>query len=116
MEVIKLSCGKCNSKCEEKDEKKPAKKGAAKKEKVEGKCVGAIEHYYSKLGVGIVKLKDKLAVGDKVKIKGHTTDIDQTVDSIQINHEDVQDAKKGDIVGIKVSDKVREEDCVYLVK
>jgi len=106
--VIKLSCGKC--------EEKPAKKGAIKKDKVEGKCVGAIEHYYSKLGVGIVKLNDKLAVGDKVKIKGHTTDIDQTVDSIQINHEDVQDAKKGDVVGIKVSDKVREEDCVYLVK
>lgn len=103
-----MSCGKC--------EEKPAKKGAAKKEKVEGKCVGCIEHYYSKLGVGIVKLKDELTVGDKVKIKGHTTDIDQTVDSIQINHEDVKEAKKGDVIGIKVSDKVREDDAVYKVK
>lgn len=105
-----MSCGKCSTRGGE----KPAKKGTAKKE--EGKCVGCIEHYYSKLGVGIVKLKDKLAVGDKVKIKGHTTDIDQTVDSIQINHEDVEEAKKGDVVGIKVSDKVREDDAVYKVK
>ena len=103
-----MSCGKC--------EEKPAEKGAAKKEKTEGKCVGCIEHYYSKLGVGIVKLKDKIAVGDKVKIKGHTTDIEQTVDSIQINHKDVESAKKGDVVGVKVSDKVREEDAVYKVK
>ena len=105
-----MSCGKC--------EEKPAKKGAAKKaeKKVEGKCVGCIEHYYSKLGVGIVKLKDKLTVGDKVKIKGHTTEIDQSVDSIQINHADVQEAKKGDVVGIKVSDKVREDDAVYKVE
>ena len=102
-----MSCGKC--------EEKPAKKGAAKKEKEEGKCVGCIEHYYSKLGVGIVKLKDKLAVGDKVKIKGHTTDIEQTVDSIQVNHADVKEAKKGDVVGVKVSDKVREDDAVYKV-
>ena len=107
--MIKLSCGKC--------EEKPAKgkKAEKKAEKEEGKCVGCVEHYYSKLGVGIVKLKDKLAVGDKVKIKGHTTDINQTVDSIQINHEDVKEAKKGDVVGIKVSDKVREDDAVYKV-
>ena len=109
-----MSCGKC--------EEKPAKKVAAKKEKaekeekVEGKCIGCIEHYYSKLGVGIIKLKDKLAVGDKVKIKGHTTDIDQTIDSIQINHADVEEAKKGDVVGIKVPDKVREDDAVYKAK
>jgi len=78
-----------------------------------GKPVGEIEHYYSKIGVGIVKLKDTLKVGDKIKIKGHTTDIEQTVDSIQINHQDVQEVKKGDVVGIKVSDKVREDDVVY---
>lgn len=96
-----------------KEEEKKAEKVS---EKVEGKCVGGVEHYYSHLGVGIIKLKDTLKVGDKVKIKGHTTDIDQDVDSIQINHEDVQEAKKGDIVGIKVSDKVREDDAVYKVE
>ncbi len=107
-----MSCGKCSTKCEE----KPAKGKKAEKEKEEGKCVGCIEHYYSKLGVGIVKLKDTLKVGDKIKIKGHTTDIEETVDSIQINHEDVKEAKKGDVVGLKVSDKVREDDAVYKVK
>jgi len=106
-----LSCGKCSAKGGE----KPAKgKKAEKKE--EGKCIGCVEHYYSKLGVGIVKLKDTLKKGDKIKIKGHTTDLEESVDSIQINHEDVEEAKKGDIVGIKVSDKVREDDAVYMLK
>lgn len=106
-----MSCGKCE------DEEKPASKASpSKAEEKMGKPVGKIEHYYSKLGVGIVKLNGGLKVGDKIKIKGHTTDIDQTVDSIQINHEDVESAKKGDVIGVKVSDKVREDDKVYKVK
>jgi len=83
------------------------------KEEGLGKPIGAITHYYGHLGVGIIKLNDTLKTGDKIKIKGHTTDIDQTVDSIQIDHKDVPEAKKGDIVGIKVSDHVREDDQVY---
>lgn len=84
-------------------------------EKEESKPIGAITHYYSKIGVGIVELEGELKVGDKVKIKGHSTDIEQDIDSIQINHEDVQEAKKGDVVGLKVPDKVREGDKVYKV-
>lgn len=84
------------------------------KKEAKEKPIGKIEHYYSKLGVGIVKLSDTLKVSDKIKIQGHTTDIEQTVDSIQINHTDVQEAKKGDVVGIKVEDKVREDDQVYI--
>lgn len=104
-----MSCGKC--------EEKPVKgKEAEKEKKEEGKCIGCVEHYYSKLGVGIVKLKEPLKKGDKIKIKGHTTDLEEDVDSIQINHEDVGEAKKGDVIGIKVSDKVREDDAVYKVK
>lgn len=80
----------------------------------EGKPIGKISHFYSKIGVGIVELTDTLKVGEKIKILGHSTEIDQDVDSIQINHEDVQEAKKGDVIGIKVSDKVREGDKVYL--
>ena len=102
-----MSCGKC--------EEKPAK-GKKVEKKEEGKCVGCVEHYYSKLGVGIVKLKEPLKKGDKIKIKGHTTDLEEDVDSIQINHEDVDEAKKGDVIGIKVPDKVREDDAVYKVK
>ena len=78
-----------------------------------GKPIGEVTHFYSKIGVGIVKLTDALKVGDKVKIQGHSTDIEQDVDSIQVDHKDVQDAKKGDVVGLKVTDKVREGDKVY---
>ncbi len=81
----------------------------------EGKLIGAISHYYSKIGVGIVDLKDSLKVGDKVKIKGHSTDIEQDIDSIQIDHAEVPEAKKGDVIGLKVADKVREGDAIYKV-
>ena len=98
------------------EEEKEKKKKAKKVEKAEGEEIGEIEHYYSKLSVGIVKLKKGLKVGDKIKIKGHTTDIEQTIDSIQIQHKDVESAEKGDVIGVKVTDKVREDDAVYKVK
>lgn len=87
---------------------------AEKKE--QGKPIGAIDHYYSKIGVGIVKLESTLKVGDKIQIKGHSTDIEQDVDSIQIDHAEVPEAKKGDVVGLKVTDKVREGDKIYIVE
>lgn len=77
------------------------------------KTLGEITHYYSKIGVAIVELKDTLKVGEKIKIKGHSTEFDQNVDSIQIDHKEVEEAKKGDVVGMKVNDKVREGDVVY---
>ena len=83
------------------------------KEESPGKQIGEVTHFYSKIGVGIIKLADTLKVGDKIKIQGHSTDIEQDVDSIQVDHKDVQDAKKGDVVGLKVTDKVREGDKVY---
>ena len=79
-----------------------------------GKPIGKITHYYSNIGVGIIELSDSLKVGDKIRIKGHTTDIEETVDSMQIDHKDVEEAKKGDVIGIKVPDHVRETDQVYL--
>lgn len=79
----------------------------------EGQVIGKVTHYYTKIGVGIVELADTLKTGDKIKIKGHSTDLEQTVDSIQINHAEVAEAKKGDVVGIKVADHVREGDKVY---
>ena len=78
--------------------------------------VGEITHYYDKLGVGIIKLKSALKKGDSVKIKGATTDFDQTIDSMQLDHSDVEGGKKGDELGVKVSQKVREGDKVYLAK
>lgn len=96
------------------EEKKTSKAPSAEDSaKTEGKPIGKITHYYSKIGVGIIELKSGLKVGDKIKIKGHSTDIEQDIDSIQIDHKDVETAKKGDVIGLKVSDKVREGDQAY---
>lgn len=77
--------------------------------------IGEITHYFSHISVGIVELSAPLATGASVHIKGHTTDFAQTVDEIQVDHKPVESAKKGDVVGIKVKDHVREGDEVFLV-
>lgn len=82
---------------------------------MEEKLIGKITHYYGKIGVGIVELVSTLKVGDKIHIKGHSTDFEQTVDSIQVEHENVEVAKKGEVIGLKVKDKVHEGDEVYLI-
>ena len=80
----------------------------------EEKLVGKITHYYNAIGVGIIELSGALKAGDTIHIKGKVTDFEQTVDSIQIEHEPVEKAKKGDVVGIKAKEKVKEGDEVYL--
>lgn len=77
--------------------------------------IGKITHYYSGIGVAAIKLSKPIKVGDKIKIKGATTDFEQTVNSMQINHKDVKTAKKGDEIGIKVKDRVRKSDKVFKV-
>lgn len=77
--------------------------------------IGEITHYYGHIGVGIVKLSGKLAVGDKIHIKGHSEDFEQVVESMQIEHKQVESAKKGDLVGLKVTQKVHEGDKVYKI-
>lgn len=81
----------------------------------EEKEIGKITHYFGKISVGIIELADTLKVGDKIHFKGNSTDFEQEVSSIQIEHEDVPEAKKGDSVGIKVNQQVREGDMVYLI-
>ena len=78
------------------------------------KKVGEIAHYFGKIGVAAVNVKAEIKVGDILHIKGHTTDFEQAVDSMQIEHESVPKAKKGDDIGIKVKDHVREGDEVFL--
>lgn len=75
--------------------------------------VGKVTHYYSKLGVAIVELAAPLKVGDTLHYKGHTTDFEDTVSSMEIEHKGVEEAKKGDVVGIKVREKVRDGDHVF---
>jgi putative protease len=82
----------------------------------EEKAIGKVSGYFSHVGVAAIKLSSGLKVGDKVHIKGHTTDLTEKVASIQIEGKVVKDAKKGDHIGIKVPDKVRPNDSVFLVK
>jgi hypothetical protein len=80
------------------------------------KEVGSITHYFTKIGVAIVDLTDRLSVGDRILVKGMTTNVEQTVDSMQIEHKDVRIAEVGQSIGLKVSDRVREGDTVYKVE
>ncbi|TKJ27053.1 MAG: translation elongation factor-like protein [Hadesarchaea archaeon B3_Hades] len=80
---------------------------------VEKKLVGKISHYFTKIGVGVIELSDELKVGDRISIEGATTNIQQTVDSMEIEHENVQSAGAGQSIGMKVEQRVREEDLVY---
>ncbi len=80
---------------------------------VEKKPVGKISHYFTNIGVGVIELSDELKVGDQVSIEGATTNIQQTVDSMEIEHENVQSAGAGQSIGMKVKDRVREGDLVY---
>jgi len=75
--------------------------------------VGKVTHFFSKINVAVVELTAPLFVGDKVRIQGPTTDFEQTVQSMQIEHEDVKTAKKGQSIGLKVDERVRENDTVY---
>lgn len=81
---------------------------------MEEKLVGKITHYYNGIGVGIVELSDKLKKGDAIHIKGKSTDFEQTIDSMQIEHDQIDEGEKGDVVGIRVKEKVKEGDEVYL--
>lgn len=79
------------------------------------KEVGKVTHYFSEIEVAVFKLNGTIKVGDKIKITGHTTDFEQELKEMQVDHKAVESAKKGDDVGAKVKDKVREGDTVYLV-
>lgn len=75
--------------------------------------IGHVTHYYGHIGVATLDLEEKLRVGERVHIKGHSTDLEQPVLSMQIDHQSVMEAKPGDPVAIKVAEHVREHDVVY---
>lgn len=75
--------------------------------------VATVADYFANIGVVALNVTDTIEVGDKLHFKGHTTDFTQEVKSMQIENDPVEKAGKGDSVGIKVSDRVREHDNVY---
>lgn len=77
--------------------------------------VGKVTHFFSKIGVAVIQVKDKIKKGDKIHIRGHTTDFIQKVESMQINHKPINEANPGDDIGLKVKEKVREGDIVYKI-
>jgi translation elongation factor EF-1alpha len=78
--------------------------------------IGRVTHYFSRINVGVVELtKGSLKVGDTIHIKGHTTDLYQKIESMQMEHAPVQSAKKGESFGLEVDSQVRQHDLVYLV-
>lgn len=80
------------------------------------KEIGKVTHFFTNINVAVIELSDTLKLGDKIHIKGATTDFEQIVDSMQIEHKNVEEAKKGDSIGLKVSDRVREGDKVFKVE
>lgn len=75
--------------------------------------IGRITHFFSKINVAVIELKAPLKVGDTIVIKGPTTDSQQVVDSMQIEHQNVQAALAGQSIGMKVAQRVRETDAVF---
>jgi translation elongation factor EF-1alpha len=78
------------------------------------KQIGTVSHFFTHISVAGIELTDTLRVGDTIRIKGHTSDFTQTVDSMQIEHDQVEQAGPGDSIGIKVKDRVRPGDQVFL--
>jgi len=77
--------------------------------------IGSIGNYYSKISVAVIDLTGKIAVGDTIRVKGATTDFRQKVDSMQVEHANVQNAGPEQSIGLKVVDKVRKGDLVYKI-
>lgn len=80
-------------------------------------ALGVVTHYYSHLGVAVIQLnKGTLRVGNTIHVKGHSTDFSQAIESMEYEHQHINEASAGQSVGLKVNDHVREHDIVYLLK
>ena len=77
--------------------------------------IGKVSDFFARPVVAAMELTAGLKLGDKIHIKGHTTDLEAIVESMQINNLDVKEAKAGDSVGVKVSERVRGGDTVYKI-
>ncbi|MDP2930198.1 MAG: hypothetical protein Q8N56_01130 [bacterium] len=95
-----MSCGKCGT---------PGTPGALQ----EGELIGKVVHYFDKAGVAIVELSSGLKVGDNIKVVCGETDFIQPVESMEVEHQKVEEGKKGDSIGLKVGQKAKEGCRVY---
>lgn len=75
--------------------------------------IGTVEHFYSNISVSMIKLTDGLKVGEKIRIKGKSGELVHDVSSMQIDRVPAQEGKAGDLISLKVSQKVRPGDAVY---
>ena len=84
-------------------------------EEIEGKLIGKVAHYFGHIGVAVIDLSDKLKVGETIRIVGGEIDFNQEVESMEVEHQKVNEAKKGDSVGLKIDQKVHEGYKVYKI-
>lgn len=75
--------------------------------------VGRITHFFSKISVAVVELTEPLIIGEQILIKGPSTDFEQTVESMQIEHKNIQRAEAGQSIGLKLAQRAKEKDTVY---
>ncbi len=80
------------------------------------KLIGKITHFFGNIQVAVLNLSGKLKIGDEIHFIGHGVDFTQKVESMQVEHEQIESAKKGDDVGLKVSEKVKPGTEVFLVE
>ncbi|MFH1552483.1 MAG: hypothetical protein ABID83_02435 [Candidatus Omnitrophota bacterium] len=90
--------------------------GKKKEKPLEEDRVGKVVHYFPHVKAAVIVIEKKgISIGDHIRIKGHTTDIEQKIESMQVEHEAVESVSKGQEAAIKVKKKVRRRDEVYLV-
>ena len=75
--------------------------------------IGKVTHYYTRLGVAAVELTGELKLGDTIRILGHTTEFEQVVRSMQLEHENIAIGQAGQVIGLEVAEKVRRSDKVF---
>lgn len=90
----------------------PKKSKAPTKTSTQQKIVGLVTHFYPRISVGIVEVKAPLKIGDAITFSGHGRSFKQKITSMQIEHEPITAAKKGDVIGMKVVKPVKEKDVV----
>lgn len=92
---------------------KPAKPKKSGRKPAERGAIGKITHFFPHVNAAVITLKAALKVGDQIRVKGHTTDLTENVSSMQIDHKPINEAKKGDEIGLLVNSRVRAGDIVY---